>query len=181
MKKSIFLIAVMLMAVVSLSAQESVNKPQAKQKPTAEQIAKHRAERMRKELLLGNDQYDKVYKICLKQAKEQIKRMEQMERERKQMSAEMKDILNEAQYERFEEMQQPQRHNFRGGKGKAFMYRMGIQDNQHRNFQHAPEVRFHPQPNGQIPIEFKEEQYGDPKRNKNMYYEPKQEAKKSEE
>mgnify|MGYP007130620001 CR=1 FL=1 len=72
MKKVIYLIAIMLVAAISVSAQAPI-RHNAMQKPSAEQIAKQRAERMRKELALDNSQYNKVYKIYFKQAKEQAK------------------------------------------------------------------------------------------------------------
>ena len=78
MKKTIYLIAIMLMTTIAISAQEQNRNIEARKSPTAEQIAKYKAERLRKELLLGNDQYEKVYKSCLKQAREQVKRMEQV-------------------------------------------------------------------------------------------------------
>ena len=62
MKKVIYLIAIMLVAAISVSAQAPV-RPNAMQKPSAEQIAKNKAERMRKELVLDNNQYNKVYKL----------------------------------------------------------------------------------------------------------------------
>ena len=77
MKKVIYLIAIMLVAAISVSAQAPIHH-NAMQKPSAEQIAKQRAERMRKELALDNNQYNKVYKVYFKQAKEQAKRMEKM-------------------------------------------------------------------------------------------------------
>lgn len=178
MKKAIYLIAIMLIAVVSVSAQES-RKPEANKKPTAEQIAKFKAERLRKELLLGNDQYDKVYKSCLKQAKEQIKRMEQIAKERKQMNEEMKDILNEAQYERFEKMQhRPMHHNFRGGNRNAYMRKGAMRRANHDGkLKPSPENGFRSRPMRGVPMKVNEESYGDPKRNKNMYMEPKQDIK----
>ena len=70
MKKSIYLSLIAIIFSVASFAQEA-NKEQANERkaPTVEEIAKHRADRLRNELLLGNAQYDKVYKLCLAQAK----------------------------------------------------------------------------------------------------------------
>ena len=67
MKKSIYLSLIALMFSVASFAQEAENNEQPKERkvPTVEEIAKRRADRLRNELLLGNDQYDKVYKLCL--------------------------------------------------------------------------------------------------------------------
>jgi len=77
--------------------------------PTVEQIAKRKAERLRQQLLLGDKQYDKVYKLCLAQAEKDVQRMQQMKAEKEQMAADMKGILNESQYEKFVQMQNPPR------------------------------------------------------------------------
>ena len=88
MKKVIYLIAIMLVAAISVSAQAPI-RHNAMQKPSAEQIAKQRAERMRKELALDNNQYNKIYKVYFKQAKELVKRMEKMQKERKKLEMDM--------------------------------------------------------------------------------------------
>lgn len=106
MKKYLCMMALALMIGAGAVAQEGAPRRNApKEPPTIEQMAKRQADRMRRQLLLGDDQYDKVYKICLKQAEAQRKRMEQMRKERKEMSQQMKGILNEAQYERYSQLQ----------------------------------------------------------------------------
>lgn len=182
MRKTIYLIAIMLMTTIAISAQEQNRNIEARKSPTAEQIAKYKAERLRKELLLGNDQYEKVYKSCLKQAREQVKRMEQVEKERKQMLSEMKDILNEAQYERYEKMQKAPHRRMRVGihngnmRGRGDMRR----GNPKGELKPMPEIKYQARPMRGTVMEMHEEAYGDPKRNKNMYAEPKQEDKKQE-
>ena len=129
MKKSIIVSLFALLFSVASFAQEAEQKPVEFKAPTVEQIAKRRADMMRHQYLLGNDQYDKVYKLCLKQAKKDAARWEEMKKEREQMNKDMKGILNEAQWERYEHNQKrppfshgPRRHNFHGkmapGKGK---------------------------------------------------------------
>lgn len=172
MKKVIYLIAIMLVAAISVSAQAPI-RHNAMQKPSAEQIAKQRAERMRKELALDNNQYNKVYKIYFKQAKEQAKRMEKMQKERNKFEMEMKVILNDVQYKRYLEMKRPARYNKRPAHKMGFNKPDGAQ-------KPAPRINFKSRPMHGKPMQMHEEAYGDPRKNKNMYFEPKQDAKKSE-
>ncbi len=185
MKTRFYLLAVILMASITISAQGRNIHKEGKRIPSVEQIAKHKAEMMRRELLLGNEQYDKVYKICLKQAKEQVKRMKQVEAERKQMKAEMKGILNEAQYKRFEQMHQRHMHHknmHRKGHNAKFNDKRGFERNTppanfHRPPKYmgesplkpAPEGSFRPRPKQWEPAQGGIEMYGDPKKDKNMY------------
>ena len=172
MKKVIYLIAIMLVAAISVSAQAPI-RHNAMQKPSAEQIAKQRAERMRKELALDNNQYNKVYKVYFKQAKEQAKRMEKMQKERKKFEMEMKVILNDVQYKRYLEMKRPARYNKRPAHKMGFNKPDGA-------LKPAPHKEFKSRPMRGKPMQMHEEAYGDPRKNKNMYFEPKQDAKKSE-
>lgn len=108
MRKSIYLSLIALLFSVASFAQEASNEQANERKaPTVEEIAKRRADRLRNELLLGNDQYDKVYKLCLQKAKKDKARQEEMQAEREAFNKDMKGILNEAQSERFEQMQKP--------------------------------------------------------------------------
>jgi hypothetical protein len=108
MRKSIYLSFIALLFSVASFAQEASNEQTNERKaPTVEEIAKRRADRLRNELLLGNDQYDKVYKLCLQKAKKDKARQEEMQAEREAFNKDMKGILNEAQSERFEQMQKP--------------------------------------------------------------------------
>lgn len=172
MKKVIYLIAIMLVAAISVSAQAPI-RHNAMQKPSAEQIAKQRAERMRKELALDNNQYNKVYKVYFKQAKEQAKRMEKMQKERNKFEMEMKVILNDVQYKRYLEMKRPARYNKRPAHKMGFNKPDGA-------LKPAPHKEFKSRPMHGKPMQIQEEVYGDPRKNKNMYFEPKQDAKKSE-
>lgn len=172
MKKVIYLIAIMLVAAISVSAQAPI-RHNAMQKPSAEQIAKQRAERMRKELALDNNQYNKVYKVYFKQAKEQAKRMEKMQKEHKKFEMDMKVILNDVQYKRYLEMKRPARYNKRPAHKMGFNKPDGA-------LKPAPRINFKSRPMHGKPMQMHEEAYGDPRKNKNMYFEPKQDAKKSE-
>ena len=122
MKKTVIISLVSLFLSTSIFAQQAEEqKLPEKQAPTVEQIAKRNADRMREQYLLGEDQYDKVYKLCLKQAKQNEARHKEIIAEREQMSKDMKGILNDAQWERYEKNQkhpamhrQNFRHNQRG-------------------------------------------------------------------
>ncbi|MBE6213977.1 MAG: hypothetical protein E7131_04780 [Rikenellaceae bacterium] len=108
MKKSIIITITALLFSVTAFAQQTPEAPK-REMPTVEQIAKRKAERLRQQLLLGDKQYDKVYKLCLAQAEKDVQRMQQMKAEKEQMAADMKGILNESQYEKFVQMQNPPR------------------------------------------------------------------------
>lgn len=117
MKKSIYVIAIALMFSLTSYAQQTNDKQntQTKQAPTPEKIAKNHAERMKQQYLLGDDQYEKVYKLCLKKAEKQVALRNEMQKEQEQMNAEMKKILNETQYERYEQHQNRSRQMMRRG------------------------------------------------------------------
>lgn len=125
MKKSLFILFAALSVSAASAQQVDSKQPTSKQAPTAEQMAKIQADRMRHQLLLGNDQYDKVYKLCLKKAQKQIARMQEIKKEQAQMSADMKKILNEAQYERYEQ-QRNQPRMMRGGQYRGKMPQRGF-------------------------------------------------------
>lgn len=109
MKKSVFLsLAALLLSIASYAQQPVKAEAGVNEIPSAEQIAQRRADRLKQQLLLGQDQYKKVYKLCLEQAEQDVARMKQQQAEREKMAAAMKGILNDAQYERFEQMQASQ-------------------------------------------------------------------------
>ena len=111
MKKYLCMMALTLVMGAAAAQEPEQQQPQQpKQAPTVEQMAKMKADRMKQQLLLGDDQYDEVYKLCLKQSEAQQKRMEQMKKEQEEMSQQMKGILNEAQYERYEQLQSARMH-----------------------------------------------------------------------
>lgn len=118
MKKYVFLaIAAILFGFASFAQQPVKPEGNAPQMPSAEQIAQRRADRLQQQLLLGKDQYKKVYKLCLEQAERDVARMQQQKAEKQSMAKAMKGILNEAQYERFEQMQNAPRHGHFGPRG----------------------------------------------------------------
>lgn len=133
MKKTVIISLVSLFLSTSIFAQQAEEqKLPEKQAPTVEQIAKRNADRMREQYLLGEDQYDKVYKLCLKQAKQNEARHKEILSEREQMSKDMKGILNDAQWERYEKNQK-----------RPAMYRQNFRHNQ-RGFMMHPDNRMAP-------------------------------------
>ena len=115
MKKSLIISIFALLVSVSAFAQAPEKKAPEFKAPSVEEVAKRRADMMRQQYLLGKDQYDKVYKLCLKQAKKDAARMEEIKKEREQMNKDMQGILNDAQWEKYEKMQKAP-HFFRPGK-----------------------------------------------------------------
>lgn len=140
MKKSIILSLVALMFSAVSFAQEAPQneQPQERKAPTVEEIAKRRADRMRNELLLGNDQYDKVYKLCLAQAKKDKARQEAVKAEKEAFNKDMKKILNEAQSERYDHMQRPRWNNRRGPQARGPQHRPQFGPGQKAPFQNPP-------------------------------------------
>lgn len=147
MKKTIIISLVSLFLSTSIFAQQAEEqKLPEKQAPTVEQIAKRNADRMREQYLLGKDQYDKVYKLCLKQAKQDEEaRHKEIKSEREQMAKDMKGILNDAQWERYEKNQKRPamlRHQKQGSQQRGFMMR---QANKRASFGPMPmKGRFQP-------------------------------------
>ena len=68
---------------ISSFAQNFNHKP-APKAPKVEEIAKWRADHMKKAYNLDKWQYDKLYKLYLKQAKKQAAQMKQAKKEREQ-------------------------------------------------------------------------------------------------
>ena len=127
MKKTIIFSLVTLLFTTTLFAQQTQeqNTPE-KRVPTVEEIAKRKADPIREQYLLGKDQYDKEYKLCLKQAKKDEARHKEIIAEREQMSKDMKGILNDAQWERYEKNQKRPamlRHQKQGAQQRGFMMR----------------------------------------------------------
>lgn len=118
MKLRILMAAVALFFGSTAFAQQN-DAAQAKEPPTAEQIAKIKADRMREELLLSKEQYDEVYKMVLKQTEKQMKRWEQATKEQKAFAEDMEGILNDAQFERFEQNRHRMKFGRRGDFGRG--------------------------------------------------------------
>ena len=111
MKKSIIISLLALMISVVSYAQPKPNNLREFKAPSAEQIAKGRADHMQKEYNLAKSQYDKIYKLYLKQAKKDAARMEKAKHEQEQVKKELKKILNAEQWAKYEKMQKRPRFN----------------------------------------------------------------------
>lgn len=146
MKKSIYFIAIALMFSLTSFAQQANDNQQGKsiEPPTAEQIAKRQADRMKQQYLLGNDQYDKVYKLCLKRAEQQVARMQEMKKEQEQMNTEMKKILNETQYERYENQQNRPHQMMRRGMQRGRFQQQGACPMHQGNMMRQGNMRLNP-------------------------------------
>ena len=129
MKKRIFaaVTALCLMAGTSVFAQQQ-NKPAApKERPTAEQMAQRKTDRMTERLKLNEAQAKQVYAINLAQIKEMIAQREKMEAARKAEAEKMKSILTTEQFVQWSQMQQHQMHmqGQRGHGGPQAMHKGG--------------------------------------------------------
>lgn len=117
MKKGIIciMLAMAISATASAQNKDERNAPRPAHKPakelSIEDIAKQRADRMRRELLLGNEQYDKVYKLMLKKVEKENRRKAEAKAEDEALNKDMAKILNEAQLERYNDNRKPK---FRG-------------------------------------------------------------------
>lgn len=111
MKKSIIISLLALMISVVSFAQPKPNNFGEFKAPSVEQIAKWRADHMQKEYNLAKSQYDKIYKLYLKQAKKDAARMEKAKQEQEQVKKELKKILNAEQWAKYEKMQKRPRFN----------------------------------------------------------------------
>ena len=113
MKKRMF--AVMMAAIMMIgSAAAQPQRPQGekREKPTAEQMAKFRTERMAKELELSQEQQQQIYDMTLTRINESQKKAqdarEALKAERKSNAEKMQKILTPEQYKKWGEMQKKQ-------------------------------------------------------------------------
>lgn len=101
-------VAIFISGAAFAQQDEVAQQEQKREAPTAEQIAQKKVEWMRKEYLLSKEQCEKIYKITLKKTEKQLKRWEQEKKDNEAFAEDMKGILNDAQWEHFE--QQQKRH-----------------------------------------------------------------------
>lgn len=99
--------ALCLLAGTSAFAQDSKKVPMTKERPTAEQMAKGRTERMAEKLNLNETQSKQLYEINLQDIKDMQKQAEQMRANRKAQAEKMKGILTPEQFEQWKQMQDP--------------------------------------------------------------------------
>ena len=105
MKKRIFAVAaaLCLLAGTGAFAQDSKKAPMMKERPTAEQMAQRKTERMTEKLNLSEKQSKQLYEVNLQDIKEMQAQAEQM-----------KGILTPEQFEQWKQMQGP-RHGMNRG------------------------------------------------------------------
>ncbi len=133
MKKFIFAAATALFLTTGqgLSAQEAT--PHASAPMNPEEMAKRRTEQMAEQLGLSKEQQEKVYQLNLQQMEQMAKmhherkereesdkadrekQMSEMRAKQEQHAALMKEILDEKQYAKWEQLQREQRDHHRGG------------------------------------------------------------------
>ena len=116
MKKRIFAVAaaLCLLAGTGAFAQDSKKAPMMKERPTAEQMAQRRTERMTEKLNLSEKQSKQLYEVNLQDIKEMQAQAEQMRAYRKAQAEKMKGILTPEQFEQWKQMQGP-RHGMNRG------------------------------------------------------------------
>ena len=116
MKKRIFAVAaaLCLLAGTGAFAQDSKKAPMMKERPTAEQMAQRRTERMTEKLNLSEKQSKQLYEVNLQDIKEMQAQSEQMRAYRKAQAEKMKGILTPEQFEQWKQMQGP-RHGMNRG------------------------------------------------------------------
>jgi membrane peptidoglycan carboxypeptidase len=95
MKKSIFIIAALLVAITASAQERNV--------ATAEQRAHTIADQMRRTLALDDDQYSKIYKAYLKQARRDDKRASQAMADNAATEQKVKQVLSPEQAKRWEQ------------------------------------------------------------------------------
>ena len=107
MKKRIFAVAaaLCLLAGTGAFAQDSKKAPMMKERPTAEQMAQRRTERMTEKLNLSEKQSKQLYEVNLQDIKEMQAQAEQMRAYRKAQAEKMKGILTPEQFEQWKQMQ----------------------------------------------------------------------------
>ncbi|MCM1151938.1 MAG: DUF4890 domain-containing protein [Alistipes sp.] len=108
--KRIFAVAAALCLLAAPGAfaqkqQQNQNGRMPKERPTVEQMAQRRTERMTRELGLDQTQAKKVYAINLRQAQQMEAHRAQMLKERQTDAADMKSVLSAEQYDKWSQMQ----------------------------------------------------------------------------
>lgn len=109
MKKTIFAVAMTLCLMIGTGAfAQQPNKPATpRERPTAEQMAQKKTERMTEQLKLNETQAKQVYAINLQQIKDMEAQAKQMREARKAEAEKMKSILTTEQFVQWSQMQGP--------------------------------------------------------------------------
>lgn len=127
MKKMIVAMTALLLTIGSQVMAQPHRGEGPKERPTAEQMAQRRTERLTKRLSLTDEQARQVYDMTYEQArkcvaereKNDAQRMERMKAVREAQDTRMKSILTPEQYAQWQEMQKNECDGMRRGhKGK---------------------------------------------------------------
>ena len=126
MKKNIFAVAAALCLLIGTGASaQNRNEQQSrmmKERPTAEQMAQRKADRLKEKLTLTDAQTKQVYELNLQQIKDMQAQREQMRAARQAETNKMKSILTPEQFAKWQELQgerpqHPAKMHHKDGKG----------------------------------------------------------------
>ena len=95
-----------LLAGTSAFAQDR-RAPRTKERPTAEQMAQRKTDRMVEKLNLNEDQSKQLYELNLQEVKDMQAQHERMRAARKAQAEKMQKILTPEQFEQWKQMQGP--------------------------------------------------------------------------
>ena len=121
--------ALCLLAGTSAFAQDSKKAPADRERPTAEQMAQKKTERMAEKLKLDEAQSKKLYDVNLQEAKDMQVQAQKMHENRKAQAQKMKSILTPEQYEQWKQMQSQRPGMDRGQRMKdGKMHKEGMRE-----------------------------------------------------
>ncbi|MDR1170407.1 MAG: hypothetical protein LBK97_06200 [Prevotellaceae bacterium] len=123
MRSKLFLLFLMSLFTGMIYAQDGEQRGQRGQRLSTEERVKAQTDRMKKDFELTDAQYDSVKRINLKYAKkieeafenskkDDAKNMEVVQKNREEQNSELKAVLTEAQYKKYEEQLKARRERF---------------------------------------------------------------------
>lgn len=118
MKKKIFAALAVLCLLAGSGAFAQEKKMMPKERPTAEQIAQRRTEKMTEQLKLSEAQAKQVYDLNLQQAQNMQTRHEQSASERKAWADKVDGVLTPEQQQAWKQHQLQRRENMKAKRGQ---------------------------------------------------------------